>query len=163
VRGSEAPLRLRAATIADLPQVLAFIRQLAEYERLAHEVHATEAGLREHLFGPSPAAEVLLAEWEGKAAGFALHFPTFSTFAGRPGIWLEDLFVLPEQRGRGIGRALLIELARLAKARGCGRVEWTVLDWNVQAQGFYRGLGARVLDDWRTWRLADEALAALAR
>jgi len=155
------PLRLRAATAADLPQLLAFILELADYERLRHEVLATEEDLRAHLFGARPAAEVQLAEWEGAAAGFALHFTTFSTFLGKPGIWLEDLYVKPALRGRGIGRALLAELARMARARGCGRVEWAVLDWNEPAKGFYAQLGARMLDDWRTWRLTGEALDEL--
>lgn len=158
-----AILRLRAATAADLPQVRAFILQLAEYERLAHEVRASEDDLRRHLFGPQPAAEVVLAEWNQRPAGFALWFPTFSTFVGRPGIWLEDLFVTPELRGQGIGRALLAELARIAIARDYARVDWAVLDWNEPAKSFYTRLGARPLDDWRTWRLTGEALAALGR
>lgn len=155
------PLRLREATAADVPQILAFIRQLAEYERLAHEVKAGEAELRAHLFGARPAAEVLLAEWRGEPAGFALYFTTFSTFLGRPGFWLEDLFVPPERRGLGIGRALLTGLAREAQARGHGRVEWAVLDWNEPAKGFYERLGARKLEEWRTWRLTGPALDKL--
>ena len=155
-------LRLRAAGASDLPRVLEFIRELAEYERLAHEARATLDDLRRHLAGPRPAAEVVLAEWEGEPAGFALHFTTFSTFVGKPGLWLEDLYVRPAHRGRGIGRALLAALARRAAERGCGRVEWAVLDWNEPAKGFYRGLGARMLEDWRTWRLAGPALEALA-
>ena len=157
------PLRLRAATAEDVPQILAYIRQLAEYERLAHEVEASEADLRAHLFGPRPAAEVLLAEWQGEPAGFALFFTTFSTFRGRPGLWLEDLFVPPERRGLGIGRALLARLALEARQRGCARVEWAVLDWNEPAQGFYARLGANRLEEWRTWRLTGAALDELGR
>lgn len=157
------PLHLRVATAADLPQILAFIGELAEYERLRHEVRASEADLRAHLFGARPMAEVLIAEWQDAPAGFALYFTTFSTFLGKPGYWLEDLFVKPELRGRGIGRALLAELARRAQERGYGRVEWAVLDWNEPAKGFYHELGARKLEDWRTWRLTGEALETLGR
>ncbi len=154
-------LRLRAASPADAPLILSFIQELAAYERLAHEVRATEPALRAHLFGERPAAEVLLAEWQGQPAGFALFFTTFSTFLGKPGLWLEDLYVRPAMRGHGIGRALLAALARTAAARDCGRIDWAVLDWNEPAKGFYHGLGARVLEDWRTWRLTGDALAAL--
>lgn len=160
---ASGPLRLRAATAADLPQILAFIDELADYEKLRHEVHATLADLRQHLFGERPAAEVLIAEWEDRPAGFALFFRTFSTFMGRPGLWLEDLYVRPALRGHGIGRALLAELARLAAARGYGRVDWAVLDWNEPAKGFYGKLGARQLEDWRTWRLTGEELLRLGR
>jgi len=156
-------LRLRAAVAADAPQILAFIRELADYERLLPEVRASEADLRAHLFGARPAAEVTIAEWQGAPAGFALYFTTFSTFRGQPGFWLEDLFVKPELRGRGIGRALLAELARQAKARGYGRVEWAVLDWNEPAKGFYALLGAQMMNEWRTWRLTGTALDELAR
>lgn len=155
-------MTLRPATAADVPQILAFIRGLAEYERLLHEVVATEDGLRQALFGPRPYAEVVLAEDAGVPVGFALFFHTFSTFLGQPGIYLEDLFVIPEARGRGVGKALLAELARLAIARGCGRVEWAVLDWNAPAIGFYDSLGARPNEEWTVYRLTGAPLAALA-
>jgi GNAT superfamily N-acetyltransferase len=155
-------MTLRPATVDDVPQVLAFIRALADYERLLHEVVATEDGLRQALFGPRPFAEVVLAEDGGVPLGFALFFHTFSTFLGRPGIYLEDLFVIPEARGRGVGRTLLAHLARLAVERGCGRVEWAVLDWNAPAIRFYDSLGARPNDDWTIYRLTGAPLAALA-
>lgn len=155
-------MTLRAATVADVPQILAFIRALADYERLLHEVVATEDGLRQALFGPRPYAEVVLAEDEGAPIGFALFFHTFSTFVGRPGIYLEDLFVVPEARGRGVGRALLTHLSRLAVERDCGRVEWAVLDWNAPAIRFYDSLGAKPNSEWTVYRLADDALTALA-
>lgn len=153
---------IRAATIDDVPLILRFIRGLAEYERLADQVVATEDGLRETLFGPRPYAEVVIAEEGGEPAGFALFFHNYSTFLGRPGIYLEDLFVLPEMRGRGIGRALLAHLAKLAVQRGCGRLEWWVLDWNEDAIRFYRSLGAQPMDDWTVFRVAGHALARLA-
>jgi GNAT superfamily N-acetyltransferase len=137
------------------------IRELAEYERLLDEVSLDESLLAEHLFGSRPYVEALLAEDQAGPAGFALFFHNYSTFLGRPGIYLEDLFVRPEHRGRGIGRALLQELARLAVARGCGRLEWAVLDWNQPAIGFYERLGARPNSDWTTYRLSGEALSAL--
>jgi GNAT superfamily N-acetyltransferase len=155
-------MTLRPATAADVPQILAFIRGLAEYERLLHEVVATEDGLREALFGPRPYAEVVLAEDAGAAVGFALFFHTFSTFIGQPGIYLEDLFVIPEARGKGVGKALLAELARLAVERGCGRVEWAVLDWNAPAIGFYDSLGAVPNEEWTVYRLTGAPLATLA-
>jgi GNAT superfamily N-acetyltransferase len=155
-------MTLRAATVDDVPQILAFIKALAEYERLLHEVVATEEGLRQALFGPRPYAEVVLAEDAGVPLGFALFFHTFSTFVGLPGIYLEDLFVIPEARGRGVGRALLTHLARLAVARGCGRVEWAVLDWNAPAIRFYDSLGALPNDEWTVYRLAGAPLATLA-
>jgi GNAT superfamily N-acetyltransferase len=153
---------IRAAVPSDVPLILAFIRELAAYERLAHEVVATEEGLAATLFGSEPRAEVLIAEVDGAAAGFALFFHNYSTFLGQPGIFLEDLFVRPELRTRGVGRALLARLAALAKARGCGRLEWAVLDWNVDAIGFYRRIGATAMSDWTTYRVAGEALARLA-
>lgn len=156
------PTTIRPATIADVPLILDLIRGLAEYERLPHEVVATEAGLRASLFGPVPAAEVVIAEVEGTAAGFALFFHNYSTFLGRRGIWLEDLFVQPAFRGQGIGRALLGHLAEVAVARGCGRLEWSVLDWNALAIGFYRSLGAVPMDEWTTFRVAGDALTKLA-
>ncbi len=153
---------LRPATSADVPLILTLIRELAEFERLAHEAVGTETLLTEHLFGPRPAAEVLLAfTEEGTPAGFALFFQNFSTFLARPGVYLEDLFVRPEFRGLGIGRALLQRLARLALERGCGRFEWAVLDWNENAIGFYKKLGATVLEDWRICRVTGPALARL--
>lgn len=157
-----AAVHLRNATVADVPLILRFIRGLAEYERLAHEVVATEASLRDTLFGESPAAHVLLAELEGAPAGFALYFFNYSTFLGQPGLYLEDLFVDPSRRGRGVGRALLTQLASIAEARGCGRMEWSVLDWNVDAIGFYRRLGAEGMSEWTVHRVTGEALARLA-
>lgn len=157
-----APVALRTATPADLPSILRCIRGLAEYERLAHECVATEALLRETLFGDAPAAEVVLAESDGATAGFALWFRSYSTFLARPGIYLEDLFVFPEFRGRGIGRQLLAELARTALSRGYGRVEWAVLDWNTDAIRFYESLGARPMSEWTTYRVTGDAIAALA-
>ncbi|HYH78736.1 MAG TPA: GNAT family N-acetyltransferase [Longimicrobium sp.] len=155
-------MTIRPATPDDVPLILRFIRELAEYERLAHEVVATEDGLRDTLFGPRPYAEVVIAEEAGEPAGFALFFHNYSTFLGRPGIYLEDLYVRPEARGKGIGRALLAHLARLAVARGCGRLEWWVLDWNESAIRFYRALGAQAMDDWTVFRVTGEALARLA-
>ena len=155
-------MTLRAATAADVPQIVAFIRALAEYERLLHEVVATEAGMRQALFGPRPYAEVVLAEDDGTPIGFALFFHTFSTFLGQPGLYLEDLFVVPEARGRGVGRALLAHLSQVAIERGCGRVEWAVLDWNAPAIRFYDSLGARPNSEWTVYRLTGEPLAALA-
>lgn len=155
-------LRIRPAVEADVPLILEFIHGLAAYERLAHEVVATEPLLRQWLFGERPVAEVLLAELDGVPAGFALFFHNFSTFLGRPGIYLEDLFVRPDVRGRGVGVRLLGELARLAVARGCGRLEWSVLDWNEPAIGFYRALGAEPQDEWTVFRVTGDALTRLA-
>lgn len=153
---------IRPATEADVPLILALIRELAEFERLLHEVTADEAGLREQLFGARPAAEVLLGfEPDGTPIGFALFFQNFSTFLGKPGIYLEDLYVRPEHRGRGLGKALLTQLARLAVERGCGRLEWAVLDWNETAIGFYRKLGARIMEEWRICRVTGEGLERL--
>lgn len=155
-------LQIRPAQATDVPLILAFIRELAEYEKLAHAVVATEEMLRENLFGAQPQAEVLIAEWNGAPAGFALYFHTFSTFLGRRGMYLEDLFVREELRGKGIGKALLVRLARIAVERGCGRFEWSVLDWNTPAQQFYESLGARAVREWYIFRVAGEALHALA-
>ncbi len=155
-------LHIAAASADDAPLILALVRELAEYEKLADQVSATEDALRESLFGERPAAEVLIARVDGEPAGFALFFGSYSTFLARPGIYLEDLFVRPAFRGLGIGRALLIEVAALAVSRRCGRVEWSVLDWNEPAIGFYRRLGARPLDDWTMFRLVGPALDALA-
>jgi GNAT superfamily N-acetyltransferase len=153
---------IRPATREDVPLILSFIRELAAYEKLVHEVVATEAGLSETLFGAAPSAEVVIAETDGAPAGFALFFSNYSTFLGRPGIYLEDLFVRPEFRALGIGRALLAHLARLAVDRGCGRLEWAVLDWNAPAIGFYEKLGATSRSDWTTYRLTGDALSRLA-
>lgn len=153
---------IRAAVEADLPLILEFIHELAEYEKLLHEVVATEATLKEHLFGNRPAAEVVIGEWDGNPVAFALYFHNFSTFLGRPGIYLEDLYVKPEMRGKGIGRALLSYLARLAVQRNCGRLEWSVLDWNAPAIRFYRSIGALPMDEWTVQRVTGDALKQLA-
>lgn len=142
--------------------MLALIRALAEYERLAHAVEADEARLHDSLFGTRPCAEVVIAQVDGVAAGFALFFQSYSTFLAKPGLYLEDLFVLPQFRSLGIGRRLMVHLAQLAVARGYGRFEWSVLDWNTPAIGFYRRLGAEPMDDWTVQRLQGEALQALA-
>ena len=154
--------RIEPATERDVPVILRFIQGLAEYERLSHEVTATEDGLRETLFGQRPSAEVLLCHDGDEPAGFALFFHNYSTFVGKPGLYLEDLFVVPKFRGRGCGKALLAHLARIAVERRCGRFEWTVLDWNEPAIGFYKKLGAKLLDDWRVCRLTGDALTRLA-
>ena len=156
-------LTLRFAEAADTGLILELVRELAEYERLSHEVRADVPTLRDALFGARPAAEVVIAEHEGRPAGFALFFGNFSTFVGRPGIYLEDLFVRPAFRRLGIGRALLTWLAALAAERGCGRLEWAVLDWNKPAIDFYRTLGATPMDQWTVFRVAGPALAELAR
>jgi GNAT superfamily N-acetyltransferase len=153
---------IRPADRDDVPLILTFIRELADYEKLAHEVVATEEGLVESLFGRDRRAEALIAEVEGMPAGFALFFHNYSTFLGRPGIFLEDLFVRPGARGCGVGRALLARLAAIAVSRGCGRLEWAVLDWNESAIGFYRKLGATAMNDWTVYRLAGEPLTDLA-
>ena len=155
-------LRIVPATVEDVPVILELIRALAEYEKLSHIVAATEEQLRETLFGARPGAEVLLALWDAECAGFALFFPNYSTFLAQPGMYLEDLYVRPHLRGKGIGAALLAELARLAVERKCGRVEWSVLDWNTPAIEFYERLGALALDEWTTFRLTGPALARLA-
>ena len=153
---------IRPATIDDVPVILALIRELAEYEKLSDEVVATDDVLRETLFGNQPGAEVLIASVDDQPAGFALFFHNFSTFLGLPGIYLEDLFVMPEFRGSGLGRTLLAYLARLATERRCGRLEWSVLDWNQPAIGFYKKLGAEAMSDWAVYRLAGDALDTLA-
>lgn len=155
-------LSLRAVTAADIPDLLALIRELAEFERLLHEVVATEALLAEALFGPDRNVEAIIARQGEVPVGFALWFHNFSTFVGRRGLYLEDLYIRPEYRGRGYGKALLSLLARVAVERGCGRMEWAVLDWNVRAEGFYRGLGAEPKSEWSIFRLAGAALEALA-
>jgi GNAT superfamily N-acetyltransferase len=154
---------IREATADDTPTIAALIRALAEYERLSREVRLDEDELRAQLFGERRYAEVILAEHDGEVVGFALFFHNFSTFLGKPGIYLEDLFVKPEHRGGGHGRALLAHLAKLAVERGCGRLEWAVLDWNEPSIAFYRSLGATAMDDWTTYRLTGDALSALAR
>jgi GNAT superfamily N-acetyltransferase len=155
-------ISIRPADAADVPVILEFIRGLAAYEKLSHEVEATEEKLRTTLFGSRPAAECVLAFEDGVAAGFALFFPNYSTFLARPGLYLEDLFVKPECRGRGIGKALLLHLARLANARGYGRMEWSVLDWNEPAIAFYESIGARRMREWQICRLTGPALRQYA-
>lgn len=154
---------IRAARSDDLDTIIALIHGLAEYEREPEAVVLDREELRSHLFGPQPYAEVLIAETSaGENAGFALFFHNFSTWVGRPGIWLEDLFVRPEFRGQGLGKALLVELARIAVERRCGRVEWSVLDWNAPSIAFYKALGAVPMEEWTTYRLSGEAISALA-
>ncbi|MGZ7039809.1 MAG: N-acetyltransferase family protein [Thermoanaerobaculia bacterium] len=155
--------RIRSASAEDVPLILRFIRDLARYEKLEHEVVATEEILWQTLFGQRAYAEVLIAEADGDPAGFALFFHNFSTFLGRPGIYLEDLFVSPDYRGRGYGKALLARLAELAIERNCGRVEWAVLDWNTPSIDFYKSIGAVMMTDWRIFRLKGEPLEKLAR
>jgi GNAT superfamily N-acetyltransferase len=153
---------IRPATGADVGVIACLIRELADYERAPEAAIATEAQLREVLFGHHPAAHVLLAFENGDPVGFAVYFFNFSTWLGRPGLYLEDLFVRPELRGRGYGRALLTRLAQIARERGCGRMEWAVLDWNEPAIGFYKKLGAQPMDEWTVFRLTSEGIAALA-
>jgi GNAT superfamily N-acetyltransferase len=155
-------LRIASATESDLLLILSFIKKLAEYEKLSHQVIATEDLLRDALFGPRPVAEVIIANWNDEPVGFALFFHNFSTFLGRRGIYLEDLFVDPPHRGKGIGKAMLIHLAKIAKERNCGRFEWAVLDWNKPSIDFYKSLGAAPLDDWTSFRLTGDALNRLA-
>ena len=154
--------QIRQATERDVPVILSFIRQLAEYERLSHEAVMTEETLRQSLFGPRPAAEVLLGYSGEQPVAFAVFFHNFSTFLGRSGLYLEDLFVIPEMRGKGFGRAMLVELARIASERKCGRFEWAVLDWNKPAIDFYKNLGAVPMDEWTIFRVTGEALKRLA-
>jgi len=158
-----ASLTVRQATIDDVPLILSFIRGLADYEKLLDAVKATEDMLRDTLFGDKPAAEVLIAEDHDKPVGFALFFENYSTFLAQRGIYLEDLFVIPEARSRGVGRFLLQRLAALALERGCGRLEWAVLDWNAPAIGFYKRMGAVPMDDWTVNRLTGPALERMAR
>jgi GNAT superfamily N-acetyltransferase len=155
-------IAIRRAEAHEVPLVLQFIRDLAQYEKLSHEVVATEATLRETLFGPSPYAEVVFACLDDQPVGFALFFHNYSTFLGQPGIFLEDLFVRPSARGHGVGKELLQWLARTALERKCGRLEWNVLDWNAPAIGFYEKLGARPLNEWTTYRVTGAELQALA-
>jgi GNAT superfamily N-acetyltransferase len=155
-------LRITAATVEDVPLILAFIHKIAVYEKLSHEVVATESILRESLFGARPAAEVLLAYWDDKPAGYAIYFHNFSTFLGRAGLYLEDLFVDQELRGKGIGKALLQSVAKVAKERNCGRLEWSVLDWNKPSIDFYLSLGAKPMEEWTIFRMTPEAIEKLA-
>ncbi len=159
---STASLSIRAVRADEVELVLAFVRELAEYERLAHEVTATAQDLRAALFGARPYAEAVIGCIDGQPCGFALYFHNFSTFVGKPGLYLEDLYVRPAARGRGLGSHMLAWLARLALERGCGRFEWSVLDWNEPALKVYRGLGARAADDWTLHRVTGEALLQLA-
>ena len=154
-------IAVRPATSDDAPTILGFIRALAEYEKLSNAVIATEDDIRRHLFGSRPAADVLIGELDGRPVGFALFFPNFSTFLAKPGVYLEDLFVLPEARGRGVGKALLTAVARLAVERDAGRLEWSVLDWNAPAIGFYKRVGAVPMDQWTTMRVTGNALQRL--
>ena len=154
-------LRIREARPGDAPLVVSFIEALADYERLRHECVATVEAIDDSLFGPEPVAHVLIAEWDGEPVGFALWFRNFSTFLARPGIWLEDLFVNPDARGRGVGKALLAALARIASERGYGRVEWWVLDWNRPSIDFYESLGAVPMSEWTVFRLTGDAMHRL--
>lgn len=156
-------LAIREATSNDVPLIFSLIRELAEFEKLLHEVVADESKLRDTLFGARPAAEMMIGEWDGEPVAFALFFSTYSTFLAQPGIYLEDLYVRPAHRGRGIGEAFLKRLAALAVERKCGRVEWSVLDWNERAIKFYKRIGARPMDDWTVYRLTGDALQDLAR
>ena len=156
-------LQIRKATEADVAVIAWFIRQLAEYERLLQEIAMTEETLRESLFGSRPSAEVLLGYYQDKPVAFAVFFHNFSTFVGRRGLYLEDLFVIPEMRGKGFGRALLVHLAQIARERNCGRFEWAVLDWNEPAIEFYKRLGAIPMNDWTIFRITGEAKASLER
>jgi len=155
-------VQIRDATIADVPIILQLIRDLATYERAPNDVVATEQGLRDVLFGPEPSAKVVLIFEENEPIGFAVYFFNFSTWLGRPGLYLEDLFVKPATRGRGYGRALLIHLAKIARDHGCGRMEWAVLNWNEPAIQFYRKLGATPLEEWTVFRLAQDGINRLA-
>jgi GNAT superfamily N-acetyltransferase len=159
----QGDFEIRPARVEDVPIILQLIRDLATYERAPNEVTATEEQLVDVLFGEKPVAEVLLA-FEGKSpVGFAVFFHNFSTWLGRPGLYLEDLFVKPEKRGKGYGRALLVDLAKIARDRGCGRMEWAVLNWNDPAIQFYRKLGAKPLDEWTVFRLTRDGIAELAK
>ena len=159
---ADLPIDIASATVADVPLVLRFIKALAEYERMTDQVVATEESVRESLFGGRPSAEAAIARVNGDPAGFAVWFYNYSTFLSRPGLYLEDLFVLPECRGRGVGRALLQHLARVAVSRGCGRMEWAVLDWNDLAIRFYLSLGAQPMSEWTVYRLTGDSLKRLA-
>ena len=155
-------LEIKVATVEHIPLILEFIKELAEYEKLLHQVVATEKILKESLFGEKKYAEIIIAYVEKKPVGFALYFHNFSTFLGRPGIYLEDLFVKPEARGKGIGQKILAYLGHLAKQRNCGRLEWSVLDWNETAINFYKRVGAKAMDEWTVFRATGQALDELA-
>jgi len=155
-------LIVRSATPADVPAIFNLIQALAEYEKLSYAVTGNPENLEQHLFGSKPYAEVIIAEYEEKPVGFALFFHNYSTFLTKPGIYLEDLFVLPEYRRQGIGKAVLTYLAKLAVSRDCGRLEWSVLDWNESAIAFYKSMGASILDEWRICRVNDESLITMA-
>jgi GNAT superfamily N-acetyltransferase len=159
----QSNFKIRPACAADVPIILQLIRDLATYERAPNEVTATEKQLADVLFGEKPAAEVLLAFERDTPVGFAVFFHNFSTWVGRPGLYLEDLFVKPEKRGKGYGHALLVDLAKIAYERGCGRMEWAVLDWNDPAIKFYRALGAKPMDEWTVFRLTRDGIAELAK
>jgi len=156
-------IALRIATTDDVSLILDFIRQLADYEKMTDDVVTNEDQLRQSLFGERPVAEVVIASYDGEPAGFALFFHNFSTFLGRPGIYLEDLFVIPALRGHGIGQVLLSHLAGIAVERGCGRFEWSVLDWNTDAIRFYEQFGAKAMDEWTVFRITGDALEKLAQ
>jgi len=160
--GAAGRIVITPAQITDLTTILYFIRALAEYENLTHEVRVTEDLLRQFLFCDRPAAEVLIARIDERPAGYALFFQTYCTFPGRPGIWLEDLFIYPEYRRSGVGRALMRVIASITVQRNCGRLEWSVLDWNEPALDFYRRIGAEAMDDWKLLRLTGDSLARLA-
>ena len=163
ITASDPRITLRFATIDDVGLILDFIRQLADYEKMTDDVVTDEDQLRQSLFGERPVAEVVIASYDGEAAGFALFFHNFSTFLGRPGIYLEDLFVIPRLRGHSIGQVLLSHLAKIAVERGCGRFEWSVLDWNTDAIRFYEGFGAKAMDEWTVFRVEGDALEELVR
>lgn len=154
---------IRDAVESDVPRIMELINELAEYEKLTHELVATEDSLREMLFGDRPAAEAMMAECDGKPAGYAIFFSNCSTFLGRAGIYLEDVYVRPHLRGKGIGKAMLVRLAQIATQRKCGRLEWSVLNWNTPAIEFYKSIGAKPLDEWTMFRLTGESLHTLAR
>jgi len=160
--GTQPAFSIRPARPEDAATIANLVYELAVYEKLEQYARATPEDFRDHLFGPRPYAEAMVAEIYGEQVGFALFFPTFSTFRGQPGLYLEDVYVRPVHRGRGIGKALLATVAKIAMDRGLGRLEWAVLNWNSPAIGFYHGLGARPLDDWTTYRINDGPLAELA-
>ena len=155
-------ITITPATPSDVPAILVLIRELAEYEKLLDQVVATEASLRRDLFGPRPIIEVLIGRLDREPVGYALFFHNYSTFLARPGMYLEDVFVKPAARGKGVGKALLRAVARAARDRGCGRLEWAVLKWNMPAIEFYESLGARPMDEWTTYRMDETAIASLA-
>ena len=155
-------IQIKPATPEDVPLIIAFLNELATYEKLAHEVVATEADMHAALFGPRPVVETVIGSLDGKPVGYALYFPTFSTFLGKPGLYLEDLYVRPAARGFGVGRKLLEHLARITVERGWGRLEWSVLDWNEPSIAFYKKMGAKPMDEWTVFRLAGDTLISLA-